>query len=230
MTFLMPRKRKQCLGLAQNARSATFLGLAVAMVLYLYRPRTSEWFVAPRGFHAADSSPPSSSWDATLALQREKQRDYCVRQYTGHAPREDIFKVVFQQPSTNEGYDFFVYKEGDIVSQDIITSGSYEPQLLLELGVAMQKAALYYGKGKQELYFLDIGGNIGTHTMYMRSLGYSGIVFEPMPANEDLIRSTLCANDPNHRITLFTKGLSDETKICDVYSPPRNKGATIHDN
>ena len=166
----------------------------------------------------------STSWDANVALQRDKQRDYCIRHYTGHAPRKEVVKVPFRKPDTNEVYDVFVYKEGDIVSQDIIASGSYEPGLLKELGAAMHKASKHLGVEKQDLYFMDIGGNIGTHTLYMQSLGYPGITFEPMPTNEELIRSSLCANDPDHRVTLFTKGLSDETNICEVFNPAGNKG------
>ena len=130
----------------------------------------------------------------------------------------------FRKPETNEVYDLFVYKEGDIVSQDIISSGSYEPHLLKELSAAMRKAGEHLGVEKQDLHFMDIGGNIGTHTLYMELLGYPGIVFEPMPANEELLRSSLCANDPDYHVTLFTKGLSDETNLCNVYNPAGNKG------
>ena len=88
----------------------------------------------------------------------------------------------------------------------------------------MEKASEYLDVARENMYFMDIGGNIGTHTVYLQSLGYHGLTFEPMPANEDLIRSNLCANDPNQLVTLFSKGLSNVAGICNVYTPLGNTG------
>ena len=174
-------------------------------------------------------STPAEDWNMATGVAREIQRDYCIRRYTGDPPRDDILKVNFHAPASEVGYDFFIYKEGDDVSHFIRNTVSYEGALLAELQLGMEKASEYLNIAHKNLYFMDIGGNIGTHTVYLQSLGYHGLTFEPMLANEDLIRSNLCANDIEHRVTLFTKGLSDSAGVCNVYTPPGNTGDGIVD-
>lgn len=164
------------------------------------------------------------SWGMATAMAREFQREYCIRQYVDEGRRDDMLKVTFQAPGTHISYDFFTYREGDRVSNNIQAMGSYESGLLEEMKRGMEKASEYLDVAPENLYFIDIGGNIGTHTLYLQSLGYHGLTFEPMPANEDLIRSNLCANDPYQLVTLFTKGLSDVAGICNVYTPLGNTG------
>jgi len=138
-----------------------------------------------------------------------------------------VAKVQFLKPGADgkETYDFYLYKDGDIVSTDIQNSGSYEPQLMLELAAAMDQAAKLLNQEKPHLQFWDIGANLGTHILYMSMLGYHGVAFEPMPANVKLLRSNLCANDPyQERVSLLTLGLSDKPATCEVYVPPGNKG------
>lgn len=111
------------------------------------------------------------------------------------------------------------------MSSDIMASGSYESNLMMELARAMERASGLLQVEKAQLGFWDIGANLGTHIVYLNSLGYHGIAFEPMPGNIRLLRSTLCANDPNQeRVGLITLGLSDKPAVCDVYVPPGNKG------
>lgn len=45
-----------------------------------------------------------------------------------------------------------------------------------------------------------------------------------MPANEDLIRSNLCANDKTNALHFLTSGLSNEAAICDILVPENDKG------
>lgn len=74
-------------------------------------------------------------------------------------------------------------------------------------------------KERGELIFLDVGGNIGAHTIFVQAAGFSGITFELSPQNEDVIRSNLCMNDGTQkRVTLFTKGLGAAPAICTEYA------------
>jgi hypothetical protein len=150
-----------------------------------------------------------------------KCKKITARRYTGQPPREDIIKTRFQKADGQEYNDFFV--ENDFVSRCIIANGNYELGILLQLSEAMEKASKILQVQKDTLHFMDIGGNIGVHTVFLRTLGYRGITFEPMPANEDLIRSNLCANDPDQFVALFTTGLGDTSDIYDVYTSFTNK-------
>lgn len=88
----------------------------------------------------------------------------------------------------------------------------------IDLVKAMQKASKFLGVAKEDLHFMDIGGNMGVHTTYVRAAGYPTVTFEPLPNNEDLIRSNLCSNDPDQRGILFTRALGSEPMVCDMYS------------
>lgn len=178
------------------------------------------------------SNPPAedgihSAWQHRLIVQRDIQKEFCRKHGMNAEHSDGVAKVKFIKPGTDgaETYDFFVYKDGDIVSTDILNSGSYEPELMLELAAAMDKAATLMNMEKKYLQFWDVGANLGTHIIYMSLLGYHGVAFEPMPANVKLLRTNLCANDPHQeRVSLLNLGLSDKPATCGVYVPPGNKG------
>lgn len=74
--------------------------------------------------------------------------------------------------------------------------------MMVNLVDAMKRAQEWYGlSSPSDLYFLDIGGDIGSFTLYVSSEGYNTIVFEPMLQNEQVLRSTLCLNKLTDRVT-----------------------------
>ncbi len=46
----------------------------------------------------------------------------------------------------------------------------------------------------EEVYFLDIGANIGTFSIAVAAHGFSVIAFEAMFSNQQAIRLSICAN------------------------------------
>ena len=71
------------------------------------------------------------------------------------------------------------------------------------------------GLPRTKVHLLDIGGNVGSHTVYVQAAGFSVVVFEPMPQNEDIMRSNLCAAHPEQeRVMYFTKGLGAAPTLC----------------
>lgn len=66
---------------------------------------------------------------------------------------------------------------------------------------------------KEELFLIDVGGNVGAHTMCASGLGYSTIVFEPLLANEIAIRSAVCENKLQNLVTLIPKGLGEAEQV-----------------
>ena len=70
------------------------------------------------------------------------------------------------------------------------------------------------GAAKEDLFLVDIGGNVGAHTMCASGLGYSTIVFEPLLANEISIRSAVCENKFENLVTLIPKGLGEAEQVC----------------
>jgi hypothetical protein len=142
------------------------------MVSILVPAAVLDYFLSSRVIpHAATSAhfPPeqttmvAGSWSMTAAMAREFQREYCIRHYMDENRRDDMLKVVFRAPGTRISYDFFIYKEGDIVSNDIQAMGSYEGGLLEEMKRGMPSK--YFDVVREKVYFIDTGGNIGTHTL-----------------------------------------------------------------
>jgi hypothetical protein len=70
-----------------------------------------------------------------------------------------------------------------------------------------------------------VGGNIGTYASWLALEGYRVLSFEPMPANEPLIRSNLCRHDPEQSLVgLFTLGLGRAPALCDMWTGEGNMG------
>ena len=164
-------------------------------------------------------------WTITVATQKQVQRDYCIRQFTGEAPRQDLVKAKLLGPDQTY-MDFVVYGGNDIVSDAIHADGHWELHLSEALVAALTKVAKNRGLPREQVHLLDIGGNVGTHTVYAQAAGFSVAAFEPLPQNEAIIRTNLCFNDPEQeRVTLFSKGLGSKPMLCKQYSAPTyNRG------
>ena len=105
--------------------------------------------------------------------------------------------------------------------------GNFEGQHLLNIIQALK----YYSfknniKNKNDILILDIGGNIGVHTIYLGKLGYSVLSFEPSPRNFYILNKNYCLNKNNNTI-LINEGLSTVEKTCDYYSHKNNIGNGI---
>lgn len=74
--------------------------------------------------------------------------------------------------------------------------------------------------------FLDIGGNIGTTSVYaLRIFGASDtITFEPVPSNVRLLRQNLLVNDVTDHVRLFAIALSDADGEVEFELSEENSG------
>lgn len=164
-------------------------------------------------------------WSLLKLTQNQMQHDYCVRRFTGDAPAPDLFKAQLLGPD-QQHMDFVVYNGDDIVSNSIRGTASWEFHLSSALVTALTNVAETLGLPRDRVHFLDIGGNVGVHTVYVQAAGFSAITFEPLPQNEAIIRTNLCFNDPEQeRVILFTKGLGSKPTLCQQYSAPSyNRG------
>jgi len=171
------------------------------------------------------SSQECPQWSISAGTQKQVQHDYCIRHFTGEAPASDLVKTKLQGPGQRP-MDFVVYGGNDIVSGAIQSSGHWEPHLSTALVAALTKVAEQRGLSRSQVHLLDIGGNVGAHTVYVQAAGFPVVAFEPLLQNEAIIRTNLCFNDPDQeRVTLFTVGLGSEPTKCKQYSAPNhNRG------
>ena len=117
-------------------------------------------------------------------------------------------------------YQIYVYKKYDkYMSNNIIKTAMYEPIPMSNFLEALQ----FYSEkkkiiNKKEIFMLDIGGNIGAHTIFIGKLGFSVITFEASPRNFYILNKNYCNINRNSNIVLINKGISNEEGICNYYS------------
>jgi len=110
-------------------------------------------------------------------------------------------------------FNMAVYTAGDIVSDTICNTGSWE------VGEADVKALGTPG------HALDIGANVGYYSLVLALWGWKVSAFEPLAANNALIEASLCANPAfKHRITLNKFGLGSKNDHCILVSGVSNIG------
>ena len=121
-------------------------------------------------------------------------------------------------------YDMFVYQKEDSVSNGIAENGNYERKHSEEI----LSALLYYANKKNikknDIYVLDIGGNIGWYTLSLGKAGYNIISFEPSKINYYILLKSYCLNK-DINITVINKGLDAvEKNDANLYHSDGNQG------
>ena len=131
-----------------------------------------------------------------------------------------------------EGSEFKMYcnRHQDVVSEHIISSGAWEADITRDIALALKTAAEQRKlQAPATGMFLDIGANIGWHSLAVAAAGYRVVGFVPVTHNERLQRSSICANIGfSNRMTLHSVMLGNETSgNCRVFSDNANKGNGI---
>eukprot|EP01026_Neomeris_dumetosa_P028779 TRINITY_DN2332_c0_g1_i6.p1 TRINITY_DN2332_c0_g1~~TRINITY_DN2332_c0_g1_i6.p1 ORF type:complete len:275 (-),score=22.45 TRINITY_DN2332_c0_g1_i6:76-900(-) len=124
-------------------------------------------------------------------------------------------------------YKMLVHKEGVdlIVSDSIVQSnGTSNFERWLQITMASRLPRDF---PPQEVVILDIGANIGLHSLYFASLGYEVHAFEPLQANFNILQCSKVANDfKNLKTNNF--GLSKAASVaCMDVNPTNHGGSTI---
>jgi hypothetical protein len=120
----------------------------------------------------------------------------------------------------NISYQMYVYKNSDnFMSNEIIETAKYEPIPMSNFLEVLQ----YYGeKNKivknEDIFMLDIGGNLGAYPSFLAKFGYSILTFEASPRNSYIINKNYCLINKNSNIIIIKEGLSNEEKTCNYYS------------
>lgn len=117
------------------------------------------------------------------------------------------------------GQDFKIALDpaNGFIDSHIFITGAYELDIL-----SIFKQHLHPGST-----FVDIGGNIGWHSLFAASIvGSTGSVhtFEPLPKLHTQFKESIAANNFGNIITLHPFGLSDKTKTERIYLNNSNMG------
>jgi FkbM family methyltransferase len=126
-------------------------------------------------------------------------------------------------------FSMYVHVQNDIVSQQVLQTGSWDGhkvRTLIEALASVQRQR--EEPNPQNVYFLDVGANIGVFTYAAAVAGYPTLSFEPMSQNQRALQKTACSESTDKSIaesvTLFPVGLGGDTMRCSVVSDTINQG------
>lgn len=190
--------------------------------------------------------------DAYKQVYQELQRDYCLHDYVdGGNPivQQDFQPASYDGIQGDGTLKLFVYKDTsrDVVSwkqgkticmasvcsqpschflqiSKFVTNGRWERDFLDHMLLAAKRVSELKKVPLSELFFLDIGTNLGSFSLFMASAGMQVISFEPSPLNLPPLRSSICANQMTNNITLFTLATGSKRQTCDIWSHHTNTG------
>ena len=120
-------------------------------------------------------------------------------------------------------YKMYVYSSNDYVSLEISTCLSWESDESNNLLNALFFYSSIYDLKPHEIYFLDIGANIGWYSLFLAKNGYNVLSFEPSEINNYIFKKNYCF-DRDLNITIINKGLYNDEKKCNYYTKEENKG------
>ena len=123
----------------------------------------------------------------------------------------------------NKSFDMYVYKNKDIVSNNIRFRQSWESSETKKIINALNYYSSLKNIPNDNIYIIDIGANVGWYTLFLGKYGYQIISFEASVVNNYILRKNFCLN-PNLNISLINKGLFTEEKKCDYYYNRGNIG------
>ena len=130
-----------------------------------------------------------------------------------------IAKVDFN----NKSYNMFVYKINDVVSSRILNLHNWEQEKTKKILNALDYYCHKKNLKNNDIYVIDIGGNVGWYTYYLGKWGYKIISFEASKINSYILYKNYCLNkDVN--VTIIPKGLNEEEKICQLQTQNNNFG------
>ena len=148
------------------------------------------------------------------------QKNFCNNPDKFYNPKYEKLLMLTKFSFRNISYQMYVYKKVDRwMSNEIIRTAKYEPFHMTHFLDILK----YYGKKNnikknEDIFMLDIGGNLGAYPLFLGKFGYSIITFEASPRNSYIIYKNYCLTNKNANIIIVNKGLSNEEKTCNYYS------------
>ena len=151
------------------------------------------------------------------------QNYFCENQnetfYQEYENKTRIAKVDFHEKK----FEMFVYKSGDIVSNVIISSHRWERGLTDSILNALE----FYSQKKKlenkDIYFIDVGANVGWYSFFIGKYGYKILSFEANKVNNYILYKNYCLNK-DVSLSIINKGLDEEDKTCKIITANKNIG------
>ncbi len=136
--------------------------------------------------------------------------------------RQRLLKFCVRTLSQRGRYPKFWLLHGDGICRGISLSGFYELELLQGMASLLRESSAVV---------LDVGANIGNHTIFFAQRFRQVIAFEPVPENCGLLRANIRLNSLEN-VCLIEKGLADQTGdfyLDDCAPETTNQGICFRD-
>ena len=156
----------------------------------------------------------------------KRQKNFCNFSHKFYNKKFEKLIKLANFSFRNISFQMYTYKESmDWMSRMIIKTAKYEPKHMSNFLDALK----YYGgknniKKNEDIFMLDIGGNMGVYPSFLGKFGYSILTFEASPRNSYIIYKNYCSINKNSNIIIVNKGLSNEEKTCYYYSQIKRIG------
>ena len=149
-----------------------------------------------------------------------RQKEFCLHPDKFYNQKYEKLIKLTKFSFRNISYQMYVYNKVDRwISYEIIRTAKYEPKSMSNfLDILRYYASKNKIKKNEDIFMLDIGGNLGVYPLFLSKFGYSIITFEASPRNSYIIYKNYCRISNNSNIIIVNKGLSNEDKICNYYS------------
>jgi FkbM family methyltransferase len=130
--------------------------------------------------------------------------------------RKTLLRLLLKHLAKRSEYPKFWINPNDVISKEIALNGYYEKELLYGMqALAVDKSGIA----------LDVGANIGNHTIFFSKLFEQVIAFEPAEENCCLLKANLYLNSIKN-VKLIEKGLGAESAILPFFGEDAgNSGA-----
>jgi FkbM family methyltransferase len=118
---------------------------------------------------------------------------------------------------------FFVDPADRVVGAWLMWHGEWQRREI-DQAIAVLAAS---GRLPADAVFVDVGANIGTHTVYALNSGRfaRAVAFEPEPRNARLLAMNIEANGFANTVTVVPKACGEAAGVASLHLHPRNKGA-----
>jgi FkbM family methyltransferase len=118
------------------------------------------------------------------------------------------------------GY-WITHRNDEVIGRSIRQAGQFQEQAIDEV----LKILDCYGHPVERNCFVDIGANIGTHSIRAARLGFIKVIsFEPNPQNFRLLRSNCLLHDLEQRINCHQMAISHQDGTMQMELSPSNFG------
>ncbi|GAM91205.1 hypothetical protein ANO11243_092520 [Dothideomycetidae sp. 11243] len=198
------------------ARRLVFVAIFGALVFLLFDRRRIQ--------HASPLSAKVAK-DSRDDIYEEK---IALPSFTGpfRCPIDELPGQVRMRTIRDQGIGVFVHGFKDRVGDMIWVNGAWEGPRLKSI-VAYLRAIRSIDKTRDA--FLDIGANVGLHTVQIAAEGLSVHSFEPIEANGILVRCSLAFNNIMDRVRVNTFAVGDRAGRFCMTSPTGKYGDSMVD-